>query len=511
MATTQYTYEQVRNGFHGLIDYLQNPLRVYGAARSGFWSGKITGTEAKMLGRDYTQLFEVSVDGGAYVDSSNASGVHTLFTGLADVEHDVSVRIGPPFGYTNGYWVIDQSYLLEVTGVTPSVSVLDYSWSAHSADLISSGVTEPIIPSTYTPELQRELNVYDESATSKVMFSTNATELLITLGVEAGSSSSLYYNIDGATPIIIPPSAGNVFKITGLSGTHTYNIRAGSNTGSSADRSDIWSIMADAPLVKTGARLDQFGDSITHGVGAAANPIIDIHNAAAHFGMLGQTYATSGWTVNDLLVNLDSFNLTNLVEVGDIALMAIGRNSLTIDTDPTIQADYESTITGLLAAGYSRVLCRGILAESGDTFAAQNAAIEAVVTSYADARVEFIDVSSWIGIATQDGVHPSVAGYGQMVEYAKVTYEPFLNNQPDIVINVAITGGMPDGTYRTVLRNESTDAVVLNADVAYVGGTSRIVLNTGVILTQTITGYVTSNEAIPLSTAPIKAIAEQGL
>jgi hypothetical protein len=509
MATTQFTYEQVKDGFNGLIDYEQNSLRVYGASRAGKWSGKITGTEAKMLGRDSSNLFLVSVDSGAYVSSSNASGVHTLFTGLSDTEHDVTVVIGGPFGYTNGYWDINQSHLLEVTGAAPSFSVLEYSWSAHSSSLVSSSVTIPISPTTYTPELQRSIQAYDSSATSKVMFSTASTELLITLNQLAASASSLYYNIDGGAPIVVAATVGNVFRITGLSGTHTYNIRAGDANGAQGRDSDIWSVMSDAPLVKAGSRLDQFGDSITYGAGTTGNPIIDIHNAAAYFGRLGQTYATSGWTVNDLLTNLSTFNLANLVEVGDIAIMAIGRNSLTINTDPSIQADYASTITGLLTAGYSRVLCRGILSESSNSFSAQNTAIETVVSDYDDPRVEFIDVSSWTGIDTQDGVHPSQTGYAEMVEYAKVTYDTFLNNQPDIVINVSITGGMPDGTYRTVLRNENTNVIVLNSDVAYVGGLSTIVLNTGVSLTHVITGIVVSNEASPLNCAPIKNIAVQ--
>ena len=118
-----------------------------------------------------------------------------------------------------------------------------------------------------------------------------------------------------------------------------------------------------------------------------------------------------------------------------------------------------------------------------------------------------MDVSGWTGIDTQDTVHPSQVGYAEMVAYAKITYDSFLNNQPDIVINVAISGGMPDGTYRTLLVNEATNATVLDTDIVYAGGLSTIVLNTGVSLTHIITGYVVSNEADPLKVAPIKATA----
>tara|TARA_R110000772_G_scaffold267801_1_gene392664 strand:- start:79 stop:1959 length:1881 start_codon:yes stop_codon:yes gene_type:complete len=457
MATTQFTYEQVRDGFNGLIDYAANPLRVYGASSRGLWSGKITGTEAKMLGRDDNNgVFQVSVDGGSYVSVSHVGIVFTLFTGLADVEHDVVVRIGSAYSTDSGWWIIDQSYLLEATGATPAVSTLPHSWSAHSADLISSGVTEVISPATYTPPLGRDVFAYNFSATSKVMFSTAATELFITLGEGAQSGVSLYYNVDGGAPIVVARNTAGTFRITGLSGTHTYNIRAGAADNNNGDRSDIWSVMADAPLVKIGARLDQFGDSITHGEGTAGNPIIDIHNTAAHFGYLGQTYAAGGWTVNDLLVNLSTFNLTNLVETNDIAVLAIGRNSLTINTDPTIQADYTATITALLAAGYSKVFCRGILAESNDTFSAQNLTISNLVSSYSSPDVFFVDVADWVAIDTQDGVHPSQTGYAQMVEYSKTTYPKYFSppiayaglDKTDIEAGtvVAITGTAEAGT-----------------------------------------------------------------
>jgi hypothetical protein len=470
MATAQFTYEQVKDGFNGLIDYDQNPLRVYGAARAGKWSGKITGTEAKMLGRSSSNLFLVSVDRSAYVAASNALGVHTLFAGLSDIEHDVTLVIGGPFGYTNGYWDINQSYLLEVTGATPSFSVLEYSWSAHSAELVSSGVTIPIDPSTYTPLLRRS-GTYNQSANSKVMFSTLATELLITLDQQAESASAFYYSVDGGAYNVLPAIAGNTFRLTGLNGTHTYNLLAGDPLGLNGADANIGSVMADAPLTKIGARLDQFGDSITDAGGK--NPIIEIHAAASHFGYLGQTYAQSGWTVNDLLVNLSTFNLSNLLEAGDIAIMAIGRNSSNINTDPQVQADYSSTITGLLDAGYSKVFCRGILSESSNPFTDQNLTIKNIVSEYSDPRVLFVDVADWTNIDTYDGVHPTPQGYAEMVEYAKTTYDfyfnpPISNAGADIsdiaasiVVPITGTATAGTGTIASTVWEQTTGAVQL--------------------------------------------------
>jgi hypothetical protein len=365
-------------------------------------------------------------------------------------------------------------------------------------------LTSADAPITYRPEIRRNFT-YDNAATSKVRFSTEATEILITLNFRADTDVALYYSVDGAAYIRVEPLPSNEFRLTGLSGLHSYNIMAGGPTNNNTQDADVASVMANAPLIKTGGRLDQFGDSISHAGGA--NVTIEIHEVASYFGKLGQTYAISGWTVNDLLVNIPLFNLPNLIEAGDIAINTIGRNSLDIDTNNTVRDEYIQIIDELLAVGYSRVLCRGMIPEAGSPMTAQSNAISAIVDAYNDPRVAFIDVSSWTGVSTHDGVHPDPTGYQELTVLAKNTYEPLFTNQPDIVINVAISGGMPDGTYRTLLVNEATNATVLDTDIVYAGGLSTIVLNTGVSLTHIITGYVVSNEADPLKVAPIKATA----
>jgi hypothetical protein len=510
MATLQFTYAQVSNGFNGLVDKLADATRVFAGSRRGGWSGKITGTEAKMLGKDNDNLFWVSIDGGAFVNSVNASGVHTLFTGESDTEHSVRVTMGSPFGFTNGWWVINQSYLLEVTGAAPAFSTLEHSWSAHSPDLVSSAatvMTSADAPITYRPEIRRNFT-YDNAATSKVRFSTEATEILITLNFRADTDVALYYSVDGAAYIRVEPLPSNEFRLTGLSGLHSYNIMAGGPTNNNTQDADVASVMANAPLIKTGGRLDQFGDSISHAGGA--NVTIEIHEVASYFGKLGQTYAISGWTVNDLLVNIPLFNLPNLIEAGDIAINTIGRNSLDIDTNNTVRDEYIQIIDELLAVGYSRVLCRGMIPEAGSPMTAQSNAISAIVDAYNDPRVAFIDVSSWTGVSTHDGVHPDPTGYQELTVLAKNTYEPLFTNQPDIVIHIDINDTsvtMLDGVYGTVLKNNLTKEIVFNGDVSYVNGLATIVLNDGVSLTNIITGFITTNEDSPLKGSWIKSSA----
>ena len=489
MATTQFTYEQVKSGFNGLIDFTDNSLRVYGAARRGKWSGKITGTEAKMLGKDTNNLFLVSVDGGAYTNSVNLAGVHTLFTGLSDVEHEITVCIGAIFGYTNGWWAIDQSYLLEATGAAPAFSTLAYSWSAHSPDLVSSGVTVGDLPSTYDFPLRRN-STYDNAATSKVMFNTSATELLIILNQRAEDLVSFYYSVDGGAYTVAPPSDGNTLRLTGLTGNHTYNVLAGkSTTGADSGYADIAAIMADAPLIKIGARMDQFGDSITHNGGS--NPPIDIHETASYLGYLGQTYAISGWTINDLLVNLDEFNLPALIEQNDIAIVAIGRNNTNIHTDSNARLEYAQIITKLLGFGYKQVLCRGLLPEPANSMIPQNIAIAGIVSDYSNPNVFFLDVSGWAGIDFQDGVHPSKTGYQQMTEYGKATFPNYLS---------------PPTAYAGLDKTEIEASTLVAITGTATAGTGTVISTVWTQTSGAITVPVTGEDTLSLSaTAPAVA------
>ena len=265
----------------------------------------------------------------------------------------------------------------------------------------------------------------------RVQFETAATELVIAVDTSVDVDPSVWISIDGAEPTITATTNG-VARIAGLSGTHTYNVWATSRDSGSAGRTHIYGINANAAITPptNPKRLDQFGDSISEGVLAAPQGYVETNEVAAYFGYLGCNYSVAGDTINGLLTKLTdgSYNtdISNIIGVNDVAILAIGRNNVSSGIDATEQAEYEGIIDQLLTLGYSKILCRGILPESGNSYATENAALESIVTGYGNSNVIWIDTSGWTSIDTQDGVHPSITGYSQMVDYAKVSYAGYL-------------------------------------------------------------------------------------
>ncbi len=422
-STTQYSFTQSEGGFHSYVNFTLDVNRVYGIANFGFWSGKITGTEAKMFGRDFNGLFNVSVDGGAWVDATNISGLHTLFTGLADTEHDVTVRIDAIFGETNGYWDKSQAYFMEATGASPSLSTLgNYATSFDTSKLVTSGEHTAIGAAGYDASYKPSINpVAQNASTLNVRFNTAATEILIAAGTVNVAAPSVFVSVDGGAPTEYATTNG-IARVSGLSGTHDYNVWS---SGSTARGCDICGVNANAAITNSANeyRIDQFGDSITEGVVLAPNGYVDTHSVASNFSRLGQTYAVAGWTINQLLTDINNFGISDIIDTsGDVAILAIGRNNVAGGIDPTEASEYGDIITALLALGYSKILCRGILPEISNDYAAENAVLEGVATGFANSKVIWIDTIGWTAIDTQDGVHPTIAGYVQIANYAKIDY-----------------------------------------------------------------------------------------
>jgi len=503
MATVNYTYTEIQNGFNGLVhnNNPSFPTRLYGVGNKACWIGVITGTDAVMAGRNLSDLFAVSVDGSAFSYAPNASGQHTLFSGLADEGHFVVVKINEGYSTSGGWWET-ASTLLSVDGSAPSASVLNYVNTYLDDSLIFSGSTIAVGNALYDLSLTGlTFDTVLAPVNGKVMLSTDASSITVFANATSGFESDLYYSIDGGTVQTVVNTGSLTFRIEGLSGQHTYNFWMNR-------RNAIMSIHADSQMNKVGARLDQFGDSISYGLGTGNNnALVETHEVAAFFGYVGNDWAASGWTVNDLLTELTSGVFTSQIlahqsRENDVAVLAIGRNSTGIDTDSTIQSEYTAIIDHLVnSIGYAKVLCRGILPESGLPYTAQNAMIESLVDAYNDPNVVYVDVSGWTSISTTDSTHPDATGYDQMVDYAKVSYAPYIGNLQYPTLNVSITGNMPDGTYRTILINDA-ETVVYAGDVAFVSGAAAITLPGTVSESDTLRGIVEAANGTDV--APIK-------
>lgn len=241
---------------------------------------------------------------------------------------------------------------------------------------------------------------------------------------------------------------------------HHYNVWTGAMQGIQ----QIFAIAIDKPFLDVGVkrRLDQFGDSITAGLTSSSGPgECEVHEVAAYFGYAGSSHGYSG----ESTVNLDKrlqmlLQRFSHVTSNDVAILAEGRNGATsgaawagktIDEGGPLEAisttfpdgeliAYKNCVTQLLNRGYGKVLVRGTLPEvfpiASEALAPRNwhwhyrnASIKAMVDSFNDPRVIYIDVvpfeNKWR--ATAGMTHPSDAGYYDLTQLCKVAYSPYLS------------------------------------------------------------------------------------
>lgn len=369
----------------------------------------------------YPGAARVSVDGGAFSDASVVGSVYTLFDGLTDAWHTVTIETGSIWGVSNIH-LLPAVVALSVTGVDAAWVAPNYWLHAgesngliHTTGAVAANVADYVPPNVLVAPVTNTSNV------GTIRFRSAATKLFI-----FASSSHVFYSRNGGAPIRISTS-GRGAVVEGFDGTAaTYNVWSAGGR--------YLSVGADAALVDVGAkrRMDQFGDSITAGDSVAGSADqttgdVDTLGVAAALGFAGATYGISGQTIATLATNITP-TLAALPAAGasDVAILAIGRNDLAGDMDSTEQTNYNAIVDALLTQGYGRVICRGVLPESGGPFTAFNTTMESIVTARADPKVVYINTNAWSGIATGDGVHPTIAGYGTIRGYAIPAYTPHI-------------------------------------------------------------------------------------
>ena len=251
-----------------------------------------------------------------------------------------------------------------------------------------------------------------------IRISTNSTELVILT-----HSAAVYVSVDGAAPTKYTQTAGIAVVITGLSGTHTYNIWC-----SDVFRLYVGILSGSFSNVTDKKRLDQFGDSITQGGsgGFSTQGDVETFAAASALGYVGGTYGVGGNTIAALNTRLDTVLAAKTVTGSDVAIIAVGRND-GATASGTRQSGYVSIINKLIAKGYGKILCRSVLRDGdGDSYPLINADIAAAVTTVADAKAVYVDIEGWSPVATHDDVHPIEAGYITMRGYAIADYPAYL-------------------------------------------------------------------------------------
>lgn len=426
-STVNFTAAQVSPGFTGSVSTTKNAARIYGRASLTLWCGFITGTEAKLQAdSEYganAGLIQVAIDGGDFADAPNASTTYTLFTGLPHATRFVEVRYAS--AYADAPFVPSSGNILAVTGQPPSIAPLA-NWIQAGTDaatgLFSGGVIANT--ATYSPAIQAQKGIVYGSNVGSAKLKGAFSKLVVTvnglrkIAVSKNGAAPTFYAVadESNNPIraIVVPCDGS---------TSTYYVWDDGNFRTDGGH---FSVAGDSTLLDIGTRrrMDQFGDSITYGAGPGATSVdTETMRVAASMGFVGSTNGISGHTIAACKTLLDTVLPTKTVTSSDVAILAIGGNNAP-GIDATEQTDYGLCIDKLLAKGYGKVICRGILPrpDGSNSWTTDNAALQSVVTAKANPNVLWVNPSTWIGYDTTDQTHPTAAGYVTLAGFAAPAY-----------------------------------------------------------------------------------------
>lgn len=368
----------------------------------------------------------VSVDGGAKGVAPNTGTTYTIFTGLPDTHHFVTI-------HTGAIWSPGQIYLpdgvtvLSVTGVNPSFTP-PVQWlrpgGTYASALAAGGVASN--EAGYLPALVPSQNfipsIRVRGAFNKLAIYARADYVYVS---KDGGAPTRYAVSGGSS------TGGKGTQVAGLGGAvATYNIWPGK-----IDDSRFFAVGVDAALVSIGtqAQLHQFGDSITWGVSATSQGEVDTLRVAAALGRAGATFGAAGITIEGLEAVMDTFLATiQNVTSADSAVLAVGRNDVSSDSamSPTQITKMSSILDKLVAKGYGKIIVRGVLPSgntgSETTFTTFNASMSALVAARADADINFLSTETWLGIEKSDGTHYTDAGYADIAARCITAYPALL-------------------------------------------------------------------------------------
>ena len=428
-TTTNFTASQFIPGFSGSISTTKNAARIYARGALTLWCGWITGTEAKLTSPsdygDNAGSMQVSVNNAEFVSAPNTGSVYTLFTGLPHATYFVQVRW--VLQMANAPYVTSSGNVLTVTGQPPAL-VPATNWIQAGSDsatgLYSAGITAN--DTGYIPPLQAQSNIVIGSNVGSVKIRGAFTKIVATchtVGVSKNGGTPTYYSIPAATEAVpqcvVIPCDGSIA---------TYNVW---DNGNAKDFGGHFSVSGNSTLLDIGVRrkLDQFGDSITYGSGPGATSVnTETMAVAAALGFVGSTNGVSGQTITGGKAMIDAALALKTVTSNDVAILALGGNSASGGIDSTEQADYGILIDKLLAKGYGKILCRGILPNIGDQNLVNscNATLKSIMDAKANPKLVWIDPTTWTGFETLDNTHPTANGYLTLATYAIPAYQAAL-------------------------------------------------------------------------------------
>lgn len=415
-TTANFTAAQFSPGFTGSISATKNAARIYARGALTLWSGYISGTEAKLTNPsdfgDNPGSMEVAIDGGPFSAAPNVASVYTLFTGLPHAKRFVEVRWVAAMA--DAPYIASSGNVLAVIGQPPALQVLPdkVQCGANSSTGIYSGA---VIANTagYTPTLQAPKGGVYGSNVGSARIRGAFTRLVVTLngnrnvGVSKNGGAPIYYSV--ADEANIPVRAMGIPCDGSLS---TYNVWDDGNFFSTGG---TFAVAGDSSFLDIGTlkRLYQFGDSITYGSGPGATSVnVDTTSVAAALGFVGSNIGISGLTIGAGNTMLDNVLPLLTITSADVAIYALGGNNAADGIDDTEKAAYSLGLDKLLAKGFGKIICRGILPvpAAQSLVDAANVILKSVMDGKANAKLVWVDPTAWT-FTTQDGTHPDAAGY----------------------------------------------------------------------------------------------------
>ncbi len=432
--TQAYTDTELSSALFGYFDTTTTVgRRVWQTADAALFV-RVHGTDCTLTcASGDSSPWNVSVDGGADTTPTFSSGSIVLFSGLSDDWHTVHVRpdnstIGSTYTPTTGT-------LLSITGAAPQAEAVGTGY--WTKDPAFAGVTTFAEVATYggnfTPTHPRPTaNAGWGVSAGSVAFKAKFTDIYVHT-----SSPEVWYSVDsgpwtkqliGTSPTTPSGKARAWKKVTGISGSlSSFKEIVISDSPVLTTDLPIMGVLLTgtgnalaAPTVSKTV-MHAFGASQTYGF-AATMGSIDVNRLQETMPSLaaGQ-HGNSGGTIAQANAAFSAWVAKIPVALRQHVQMSIGINSA---DDGSFQGDYQTLINNFLSAGFTKIICRGLVQITSNT--SKNAKILAAVTAVANPAVVYADVSTWAAstngavntIHMPDGTHPNDAGYVTMAIFA---------------------------------------------------------------------------------------------
>jgi lysophospholipase L1-like esterase len=353
------------------------------------------------------------------------NGELTLFSGLADEAHLVSVDLSEAFG--TAAYIPGAGPGLTVAGEAPEALLPAYRYHFARPDVVT-GTALTDHPSSDGFEPAR---VLDRSPGTGSMFPSmglrgSFSELIFTVRPPA-SPVSVYVSVDGGDPLRLDPTSG-VARYVPEPGEHSYCIWTDA-TG----RTLVVGTNEAADLAYQPPRLFAIGHSITEGVAAGDEDGVlrlasftDLPMTAARNGYVPGISGIGGNRVDHAAARIDGVLSKMTIAPQDVAIVDLGRNDSSLDGQAA--TDYHAILDSLKARGFGRILCLSVMYD-GTAFDGLNQQMRDIISSRNDSSIIYIDRDHYTpanGVTAPDGVHPDRAGYLAMNELNKAAIDPYL-------------------------------------------------------------------------------------